>query len=687
MKKLIYSHLGTIADNQTESIRQIVSKKKKVVRLIASRTQLRATLAELQNGNRENPEFETSIRDKLARILLDANKATETLETLLVLDTKGTLLAKHTINEKVASPPKIDTDALKTSRSLRTITKIYDQQAFHWIAHSIELDGQPLGILLAQTSLKEIEKVVVPDSGYGISDETFIVLQDGTSVPNSLFPLKFSRTATKRPTINPFDSNLRDNPGLRRGTDYRGKPVYFISHILDDLSWGIVFKTDVDDAYVVIGSQQRLLVYCLFISSLVSAAIAWFLARTFSTPIRRMTRVARAIAKGDEFIRIDSDRKDELGILARAIDSMADTLVSNNHLLEERIKAKTRELAASNRNLAKVNSSLEQTSLEDALTGIANRRAFDRKMEQEWERGIRDGRPLGLLLIDVDHFKQYNDTLGHKEGDRCLQEVATILATQAKRPSDLAARYGGEEFVLLLPNTAIEGCRKIADQLHKDLAAIGIKHPSSPSNEYVTVSIGSSSKIPHPESKADTFIEEVDKELYRAKKQGRNRTCYSAKAISERALDESNQTDPLKPVSEDKPEQPLNILMVEDNKADAELAKIALKDSKQVNRLDVIADGESALEYFSGQSQDTRSTRPELVLLDLHLPKVDGHQILQSIRENETTKDLPVIILSGSEEARFKSYELEADVFIAKPVNPHKLEHALSQLDFPKSTN
>jgi diguanylate cyclase (GGDEF)-like protein/PAS domain S-box-containing protein len=108
----------------------------------------------------------------------------------------------------------------------------------------------------------------------------------------------------------------------------------------------------------------------------------------------------------------------------------------------------------------------------DGLTGIANRRHFDERLEEEWARAKRDGASLSLLLIDVDHFKKFNDQYGHQAGDACLRALARILAAQARRPADLAARYGGEEFALLLPNTGAEGCVEVGDRVREALGRV-----------------------------------------------------------------------------------------------------------------------------------------------------------------------------------------------------------------------
>jgi diguanylate cyclase (GGDEF)-like protein len=106
----------------------------------------------------------------------------------------------------------------------------------------------------------------------------------------------------------------------------------------------------------------------------------------------------------------------------------------------------------------------------DSLTGLANRRQFDERLQEEWARAKRDGTPLSLLMIDLDHFKRFNDHYGHQSGDGALRALAAILVSEALRPADLPARYGGEEFVMLLPNTDLQGCERVGDRVRKRLA-------------------------------------------------------------------------------------------------------------------------------------------------------------------------------------------------------------------------
>lgn len=170
---------------------------------------------------------------------------------------------------------------------------------------------------------------------------------------------------------------------------------------------------------------------------------------------------------------------------------------------------------------------LEQLASLDGLTGIPNRRRFDEMYAQEWRRCHRTGQPLSLVMVDVDHFKSYNDTLGHAAGDRVLQEVAALLHQGARRPGDLVARYGGEEFVLLLPGTAAHGAQELAEELRRKLLAKGLPHPAAAARR-ITLSMGGASALPRSHEVDPGFFPRADTALYAAKAGGRNRICWAA---------------------------------------------------------------------------------------------------------------------------------------------------------------
>ena len=163
----------------------------------------------------------------------------------------------------------------------------------------------------------------------------------------------------------------------------------------------------------------------------------------------------------------------------------------------------------------------------DPLTGLANRRCFSDTYAKEFQRAMRDESYLAVLILDVDHFKKYNDEFGHVEGDKCLREVAQSLGSCVKRPGDLAARYGGEEFILLLPKTSPEGALAIAEDARRKIEALCIRHADAARLDYVTVSVGVASLIPRRGMTSQHPIEQADEALYQAKTAGRNRVAVN----------------------------------------------------------------------------------------------------------------------------------------------------------------
>jgi diguanylate cyclase (GGDEF)-like protein len=158
----------------------------------------------------------------------------------------------------------------------------------------------------------------------------------------------------------------------------------------------------------------------------------------------------------------------------------------------------------------------------DALTGVKNRRVFDEQLEQLWQRAADQERVIAVLLVDVDHFKAYNDRYGHQAGDRALRHVAQVLQAFFTRPQDLLARYGGEEFAVLLYDVEIAAVEKLAERMRKAVAGLRLEHRDS-RVELVTISIGVGVVEPSPERRARGALQLADEALYQAKTRGRNR--------------------------------------------------------------------------------------------------------------------------------------------------------------------
>jgi diguanylate cyclase (GGDEF)-like protein len=200
-----------------------------------------------------------------------------------------------------------------------------------------------------------------------------------------------------------------------------------------------------------------------------------------------------------------------------------------NYLMERSARADYLQqvlLELRQQELEESNSHLEQLLRSDALTGIANRRCFDQTLSDEFRRAERGAYPLALCMLDVDCFKQYNDTYGHQAGDETLVQVADALARFARRPGDLAARYGGEEFALILPGSSEEDALAIARELVAHVHARALPHRSSRVGDRVTISVGVAAVLPGTDGSSETdLIANADQALYLAKARGRNRAC------------------------------------------------------------------------------------------------------------------------------------------------------------------
>lgn len=181
-----------------------------------------------------------------------------------------------------------------------------------------------------------------------------------------------------------------------------------------------------------------------------------------------------------------------------------------------------RDLDASHRKLEEANRDLEQLARTDSLTGLPNRREFNDAWQREMARSLRSHEPLSLLLVDLDYFKAYNDSLGHAEGDVCLSAFAALLRSISRRPADLPVRLGGEEFGLLLPATDIRGAEERGFALQKALAQLGLRHPASPLGTMLTASIGIAQFDSRRHPRFDDLYAEADAALYAAKAGGRD---------------------------------------------------------------------------------------------------------------------------------------------------------------------
>jgi len=209
-------------------------------------------------------------------------------------------------------------------------------------------------------------------------------------------------------------------------------------------------------------------------------------------------------SKVNVFLDLHRQRR-ELEDKARELDARIAEMERLQNLLQER------------------NEQLQVLSRTDRLTGIFNRLSFDETLEYEWRRCARSAKPLTLIMADIDHFKAYNDRLGHIAGDHCLKQVAWALSAALMRHVDTIARYGGEEFAAILPETDENGAVAVVTRMRNAVKALNIGHPASPTEPHVTISLGVAALLPQPDVSPLRLIEMADDAMYRAKAKGRDR--------------------------------------------------------------------------------------------------------------------------------------------------------------------
>ena len=291
--------------------------------------------------------------------------------------------------------------------------------------------------------------------------------------------------------------------------------------------------------------------------------------------------------------------------------------------------------------LAKLNAELVELSQRDGLTGLYNRRALLEKAQHQWKLMTRAHLSFSVLLLDIDHFKLFNDSYGHPEGDECIRKVSAVLSNCINRPSDFVGRYGGEEFIVVLADTSESGVAHIAENIRSEVENLRIAHHTSTTSDYVTVSIGGSMIHYTTGTNLDKQIELADKALYFSKHKGRN--CVTI-----------NEYHP-----------PHNVLVVDDCETTLALVGDSLEGHCSVTNATT---GEEAILL-------AHKIKPDLMLLDIKLPGIDGYEVCNKLREDMDTASIPIILISSSEEEELKleGKKVRANACLTKPLEPYTL--------------
>lgn len=366
------------------------------------------------------------------------------------------------------------------------------------VARGIHRDGKLVGILTAGVDISKLEKVL-PVAPQGI--RTFALVDRQATVVylsgSPLLTLEQRRLRADSPARTALDGRVVTSAGYTSGID--GARRMSANVPIPSIGWVAYAASPVNEVLASAWHETTRTVVTVVLVILVSLAGAWLISVSVVSPIRELYSAAKAISRGELSARVVRVGRDELGTMAHAFNQMADEIQA---LVRER-----------DRRAAE----LHQLAERDHVTGLYNHRAFQAKLRQALAVRAETGGALSLLMLDTDHFKAYNDTYGHIEGDRALRHLATILEKNS-RSGDMVCRYGGEEFAVILPECDSNGARLIAERLREAVATFNFAVEGD-REAHLTVSVGGASSP----GDAPDLVARADAALYRAKHQGRNR--------------------------------------------------------------------------------------------------------------------------------------------------------------------
>lgn len=433
-------------------------------------------------------------------------------EEFMVVGPKGQVVAASADQAKAANLPM---DWLRRAINDKAIVgnAYWDKvlkKAVMIIAAPIEAgDGHFLGVLAAKINFRTIDEILKRFS-LGKTGEVYLIDRGGTLIVTSrsiLLPFM-----TTKLTAETTQALFEKEASSLEYTDYHGKEVVGTLNRLPLLDWGVVAAVGRKEAYAQIVRLQSLTV--LMVSGLLLGVglTAYLLGLSIVRPLDSLTKGAAKVAEGNLKVDLPIVSRGEVGYMTEVFNNMV-----------TRLRQGREELAAINKTLKEKNRELEEIAVTDSLTGLYNRKHLIETLTHELARGQRYDHPVSVLMIDIDHFKRYNDTFGHLAGDRVLAKMASIFIESLRR-IDYVARYGGEEFLVMLPETESQEALSAAERIRTRVAGETFTHHNEKVS--ITVSIGIAG-FPENGRSLESIIASADAALYRAKRRGRNRVVQT----------------------------------------------------------------------------------------------------------------------------------------------------------------
>lgn len=376
-----------------------------------------------------------------------------------------------------------------------------------------------LGVLTARLNFQTIHNFLKSFS-LGKSGHVYVIVPDGTLVISSrLTPSALMKTKLLAKTTHALFEKEASSVEYR---DHQGKEVVGTLKRVPHLDWAAVAEIGGDEAYAQIVRLRNLTLLMVSGVLLGIGLTAYLLGLTIVHPLDRLTKGAAKVAAGDLQVDLPVLSGGEVGYMTEVFNDMV-----------ARLRQGRDDLAAINSTLSQRNKELAQLSVTDSLTGLYNRKHLMETLTNEVARARRHKRPFSVLMIDIDHFKQYNDRFGHLAGDNLLAKMGSVFK-ESIRSVDYAARYGGEEFLVMLPETELGGACESAERIRAQVATEAFGN----GNKQITVSIGVAAFRDHGNT-PESIIASADAALYQAKRRGRNRVVRASAGREEKAKQRS----------------------------------------------------------------------------------------------------------------------------------------------------
>ena len=375
-------------------------------------------------------------------------------------------------------------------------------------------NGKLLAVLAAPISLNSAGFIdYVFDQSYKQEGDILVISRDDKLFVAASNPDYLLKSTPKLGDNKHHDTAMYGLNGYGEFTDNDGNTMLTAIADVNGPDWFVVVRTPIKVAYKILHDNLNSTIISSVIATAIILLTITFTQFVFFTPLRKAaSSVKEMVEKNKPLTQIEIYKNDEIGELIRGFNLLIGMLNRRNNKLK------------------KTNIILESLSQTDGLTGIANRRYFDLKLNNIWQEQVNNQQPLTLLLIDIDHFKKYNDTYGHIVGDDCLKRVSKAIQNIINQPIEFFARYGGEEFVILLQGSENEGVI-IAEKVRFLIKELQIENKGC-ETKILTVSIGVASILPQPHTDLVELIKMADQALYQSKANGRNRyELYETKEL------------------------------------------------------------------------------------------------------------------------------------------------------------